>query len=95
MERELIKIEHEGYVLEETKLNKELIFYKNDNGKIDINIFNLLYYKFIWEKILLRDQTISNNLIFDYLDDYVKITLISFRKEKKLINSPSKIIQLS
>lgn len=86
MERELIKIESEGYVLEETKLNKELIFYKNDNGKIDMDMFNLLYFKFICEKTQFNDTTISNNLIFNYIDNYVKITLISFRKERKLTN---------
>lgn len=86
MERELIKIESEGYVLEETKLNRELIFYKNDNGKIDMDMFNLLYFKFVCEKTILKDNTISNDLIFEYLDNYVKITLISFRKERKLTN---------
>lgn len=90
MERELIKIENENYVLEETKLNKELIFYKKDNSKVDMTIFNLLYFRFICEKILLNDQTVSNDMIFNYIDNYVKITLISFRKEKKLTNSPSK-----
>lgn len=86
MKRELIKIESEGYVLEETKLNRELIFYKNDNGKIDMDMFNLLYFKFICKKTQFNDTTISNDLIFEYLDDYVKITLISFRKERKLTN---------
>lgn len=87
MERELIKIEHEGYVLEETKLNKELIFYNNINCKIDMDMFNLLYFKFICKKVVLKDNTISNNLIFNYLDNYVKITLISFKKVKKITNN--------
>lgn len=87
MERELIKIEHEGYVLEEIKLNKELIFYNNINSKIDMDMFNLLYFKFICKKAVLKDNTISNNLIFNYLDNYVKITLISFKKVKKITNN--------
>lgn len=87
MERELIRIECEGYVLEETKLNKELIFYKKDNSKADINLFDLLYTKFVCEKIILNDDTVSNDLIFNYIDNYVKITLISFKKVRKISNS--------
>ena len=84
MNRTLIKIESDGYILEEIIQNKELLFYKKDSGKIDIKIFNLLYFKYITERILMKDDTFSDNeLIFTYLDNSVKITIKSFKKIKK------------
>lgn len=89
MNRTLIKIESDGYILEEIIQNKELLFYKKDSGKIDIQIFHLLYFKYITERILMNDDTFSDNeLIFTYLDNSVKITIKSFKKIKKYINSP-------
>ena len=52
MNRDLIKIESDGYVLEEIIPNKELIFYKKDNSKVDIDMFRLLYFKYINQRIL-------------------------------------------
>ena len=92
MNRTLIKIESDGYILEEIIQNKELLFYKKDSGKIDIKIFNLLYFKYITERILMKDDTFSDNeLIFAYLDNSVKITIKSFKKIKKYINSQQPI----
>ena len=92
MNRTLIKIESDGYILEEIIQNKELLFYKKDSGKIDIKIFNLLYFKYITERILMKDDTFSDNeLIFTYLDNSVKITIKSFKKIKKYINSQQPI----
>lgn len=89
MNRTLIKIESDGYILEEIIQNKELLFYKKDSGKIDIQIFHLLYFKYITERILMNDDTFSDNeLIFTYLNNSVKITIKSFKKIKKYINSP-------
>lgn len=89
MNRTLIKIESDGYILEEIIQNKELLFYKKDSGKIDIQIFHLLYFKYITERILMNDDTFSDNeLIFTYLDNSIKITIKSFKKIKKYINSP-------
>ena len=89
MNRTLIKIESDGYILEEIIQNKELLFYKKDSGKIDIQIFHLLYFKYITERIIMNDDTfIDNELIFTYLDNSVKITIKSFKKIKKYINSP-------
>ena len=89
MNRTLIKIESDGYILEEIIQNKELLFYKKDSSKIDIKIFNLLYFKYITERILMNDDTFSDNeLIFTYLNNSVKITIKSFKKIKKYINSP-------
>lgn len=89
MNRTLIKIESDGYILEEIIQNKELLFYKKDSGKIDIQIFHLLYFKYITERILMNDDTFSDNeLIFTYLDNSLKITIKSFKKIKKYINSP-------
>ena len=89
MNRVLIKIESDGYILEEIIQNKELLFYKKDSGKIDIQIFHLLYFKYITERILMNDDTFSDNeLIFTYLNNSVKITIKSFKKIKKYINSP-------
>ena len=47
MNRDLIKIESDGYILEEIIPNKELIFYKKDNSKVDIDMFRLLYFKYV------------------------------------------------
>lgn len=89
MNRTLIKIESDGYILEEIIQNKELLFYKKDSGKIDIQIFHLLYFKYITERIIMNDDTfIDNELIFTYLNNSVKITIKSFKKIKKYINSP-------
>ena len=64
--------------------NKELLFYKKDSGKINIKIFNLLYFKYITERILMKDDTFSDNeLIFTYLDNSIKITIKSFKKIKE------------
>ena len=89
MNRTLIKIESDGYILEEIIQNKELLFYKKDSGKIDIKVFDILYFKYITERILMNDNTFSDNeLIFTYLNNSVKITIKSFKKIKKYINSP-------
>lgn len=89
MNRTLIKIESDGYILEEIIQNKELLFYKIDSGKIDIKVFDILYFKYITERILMNDDTFSDNeLIFTYLNNSVKITIKSFKKIKKYINSP-------
>lgn len=89
MNRTLIKIESDGYILEEIIQNKELLFYKKDSGKIDIKVFDILYFKYITERILMNDDTFSDNeLIFTYLNNSVKITIKSFKKIKKYINSP-------
>lgn len=89
MNRTLIKIESDGYILEEIIQNKELLFYKIDSGKIDIKVFDILYFKYITERILMNDNTFSDNeLIFTYLNNSVKITIKSFKKIKKYINSP-------
>ncbi len=86
MNRTLIKIESDGYILEEIIQNKELSFYKKGNGKIDIQIFQLLYFKYITERILINDNTFNDNeLIFTYLDNSVKITIKSFKKIKEYI----------
>ena len=84
MNRTLIKIESDGYILEEIIQNKELLFYKKDSGKIDIQISHLLYFKYITERILMNDDTFSDNeLIFTYSDNSIKITIKSFKKIKK------------
>lgn len=84
MNRTLIKIESDGYILEEIIQNKELLFYKKDSGKIDIQIFQLLYFKYITERIIMKDDTFSDNeLIFTYLDNSIKITIKSFKKIKE------------
>lgn len=89
MNRTLIKIESDGYILEEIIQNKELLFYKKDSGKIDIKVFDILYFKYITERILMNDDKFSDNeLIFTYLNNSVKITIKSFKKIKKYINSP-------
>lgn len=84
MNRTLIKIESDGYILEEIIQNKELLFYKKDSGKIDIQIFHLLYFKYITERIIMKDDTFSDNeLIFTYLDNSIKITIKSLKKIKE------------
>lgn len=84
MNRTLIKIESDGYILEEIIQNKELLFYKKDSGKIDIKVFDILYFKYITERILMNDDTFSDNeLIFTYLDNSIKITIKSFKKIKE------------
>ena len=89
MNRTLIKIESDGYILEEIIQNKELLFYKKDSGKIDIKVFDILYFKYITERILMNDDKFSDNeLIFTYFNNSVKITIKSFKKIKKYINSP-------
>lgn len=83
MNRDLIKIESDGYVLEELVLNKELIFYKKDKSKIDIKVFRLLYFKYVTQRILLKDNFSDNDLIFTYQDNYVKVNIKSLQKIKK------------
>ena len=83
MNRDLIKIESDGYVLEEIIPNKELIFYKKDNSKIDIEVFRLLYFKYVTQRILLKDNFSDNDLIFTYQDNYVKVNINSLQKIKK------------
>ena len=83
MNRDLIKIESDGYVLEEIIPNKELIFYKKDKSKIDIDMFRLLYFKYVTQRILLKDNFSDNDLIFTYQDNYVKINIKSLQKIKK------------
>lgn len=83
MNRDLIKIESDGYVLEEIIPNKELIFYKKDKSKIDIEVFRLLYFKYVTQRILLKDNFSDNDLIFTYQDNYVKINIKSLQKIKK------------
>ncbi len=83
MNRDLIKIESDGYVLEELVLNKELIFYKKDKSKIDIEVFRLLYFKYVTQRILLKDNFSDNDLIFTYQDNYVKVNIKSLQKIKK------------
>ena len=83
MNRDLIKIESDGYVLEEIIPNKELIFYKKDNSKIDIEVFKLLYFKYVTQRILLKDNFSDNDLIFTYQDNYVKVNIKSLQKIKK------------
>ena len=77
MNRDLIKIESDGYVLE------ELIFYKKDNSKVDIDMFRLLYFKYVTQRILLKDNFSDNDLIFTYQDNYVKVNIKSLQKIKK------------
>ena len=81
--RDLIKIESDGYVLEEIIPNKELIFYKKDNSKVDIDMFRLLYFKYVTQRILLKDNFSDNDLIFTYQDNYVKVNIKSLQKIKK------------
>lgn len=83
MNRDLIKIESDGYVLEEIIPNKELIFYKKDKSKIDIEVFRLLYFKYVIQRILLKDNFSDNDLIFTYQDNYVKVNIKSLQKIKK------------
>lgn len=83
MNRDLIKIESDDYVLEELVLNKELIFYKKDKSKIDIEVFRLLYFKYVTQRILLKDNFSDNDLIFTYQDNYVKVNIKSLQKIKK------------
>ena len=83
MNRDLIKIESDGYVLEEIIPNKELIFYKKDNSKVDIDMFRLLYFKYVTQRILLIDNFSDNDLIFTYQDNYVKVNIKSLQKIKK------------
>ena len=83
MNRDLIKIESDGYVLEAIIPNKELIFYKKDNSKVDIDMFRLLYFKYVTQRILLKDNFSDNDLIFTYQDNYVKINIKSLQKIKK------------
>ena len=83
MNRDLIKIESDGYVLEEIIPNKELIFYKKDNSKVDIDMFRLLYFKYVTQRILLKDKFSDNDLIFTYQDNYVKVNIKSLQKIKK------------
>lgn len=83
MNRDLIKIESDGYVLEEIIPNKELIFYKKDNSKVDIDMFRLLYFKYVIQRILLKDNFSDNDLIFTYQDNYVKVNIKSLQKIKK------------
>lgn len=83
MNRDLIKIESDGYVLEEIIPNKELIFYKKDKSKIDIEMFRLLYFKYVIQRILLKDNFNDNDLIFTYQDNYVKVNIKSLQKIKK------------
>lgn len=83
MNRDLIKIESDGYVLEEIIPNKELIFYKKDKSKIDIEVFRLLYFKYVTKRILLKDNFSDNDLIFTYQDNYVKVNIKSLQKIKK------------
>ena len=82
MNRDLIKIESDGYVLEIIP-NKELIFYKKDNSKVDIDMFRLLYFKYVTQRILLKDNFSDNDLIFTYQDNYVKVNIKSLQKIKK------------
>jgi len=77
MNRDLIKIESDGYVLE------EIIFYKKDNSKVDIDMFRLLYFKYVTQRILLKDNFSDNDLIFTYQDNYVKVNIKSLQKIKK------------
>ena len=88
MNRDLIKIESDGYVLEEIIPNKELIFYKKDNSKVDIDMFRLLYFKYVTQRILLKDNFSDNDLIFTYQDNYVKINIKSLKKIKKYSKYP-------
>lgn len=83
MNRDLIKIESDDYVLEELIPNKELIFYKKDKSKIDIDMFRLLYFKYVTQRILLKDNFSDNDLIFTYQDNYVKVNIKSLQKIKK------------
>ena len=83
MNRDLIKIESDGYVLEEIIPNKELIFYKKDNSKVDIDMFRLLYFKYVTQRIHLKDNFSDNDLIFTYQDNYVKVNIKSLQKIKK------------
>lgn len=83
MNRDFIKIESDGYVLEEIIPNKELIFYKKDKSKIDIEVFRLLYFKYVTQRILLKDNFSDNDLIFTYQDNYVKVNIKSLQKIKK------------
>ena len=83
MNRDLIKIESDGYVLEEIIPNKELIFCKKDNSKVDIDMFRLLYFKYVTQRILLKDNFSDNDLIFTYQDNYVKVNIKSLQKIKK------------
>lgn len=83
MNRDLIKIESDGYVLEEIIPNKELIFYKKDKSKIDIEVFRLLYFRYVIQRILLKDNFSDNDLIFKYQDNYVKVNIKSLQKIKK------------
>ena len=83
MNRDLIKIESDGYVLEEIIPNKELIFYKKDNSTVDIDMFRLLYFKYVTQRILLKDNFSDNDLIFTYQDNYVKVNIKSLQKIKK------------
>ena len=83
MNRDLIKIENGGYVLEEIIPNKELIFYKKDKSKIDIEVFRLLYFKYVIQRILLKDNFSDNDLIFTYQDNYVKVNIKSLQKRTK------------
>lgn len=88
MNRDLIKIESDGYVLEEIIPNKELIFYKKDNSKVDINMFRILYMKYAFQRTLLNDDSSDNDIRFTYIDNYVKVNLISFKKRIKLFKEP-------
>lgn len=87
MERKLITITKNGYVLKEIILNKELIFYHMNNNNIDINMFDILYFSYNTKRILLGDSFNDNDIKFIYINNYVKVKLHSFKEMKRKINS--------
>lgn len=90
MERKLIKLEYDNYVLEEILINTKILFYKKDNTIInsssnsnDMEALALLYHKYTFKKIVLNDPVIINDTIFNYQNNKVIVSLISFKNKSR------------
>ncbi len=45
-------------------------------------MFRLLYFKYVTQRILLKDNFSDNDLIFTYQDNYVKVNIKSLKNKK-------------
>ena len=46
-------------------------------------MFRLLYFKYVTQRILLKDNFSDNDLIFTYQDNYVRVNIKSLQKIEK------------
>ena len=69
-------------LLKEDEISKEF------RKKAITSVYRIEYMKYAFQRTLLNDDSSDNDIRFTYIDNYVKVNLISFKKRIKLFKEP-------